>query len=36
LSGQEMPRTVHFVENIPRDKFDNVNRAALQRQLSAR
>jgi malonyl-CoA/methylmalonyl-CoA synthetase len=36
LSEQEMPKTVHFVEDIPRDRFGNVNRAALQRQLSAR
>lgn len=36
LSGQEAPTTVHFMDAIPRDKFDNVNRTALQRQFSAR
>lgn len=36
LSGMEVPQTIHFVESIPRDRFENVNRTALQRQLSAR
>jgi acyl-CoA synthetase (AMP-forming)/AMP-acid ligase II len=36
LNGPQLPRSVHFVDAIPRDRFDNVNRAALQRQFSAR
>jgi fatty-acyl-CoA synthase len=36
LSGLEVPLTIHFMDAIPRDKFDNIKRAVLQRQLSAR
>jgi acyl-CoA synthetase (AMP-forming)/AMP-acid ligase II len=36
LSGKELPNTIHFMDAIPRDRFENVNRGALQRQFSAR
>jgi acyl-CoA synthetase (AMP-forming)/AMP-acid ligase II len=36
LSGKELPNTVHFLDAIPKDRFDNVNRTNLQRQFSAR
>lgn len=36
LSSAELPHTIHFMDAIPRDKFENVNRGALQRQFSAR
>jgi acyl-coenzyme A synthetase/AMP-(fatty) acid ligase len=36
LSGAEVPNTIHFVDSIPRDRFDNVSRGVLQRQFSAR
>lgn len=34
LSSGECPRTVHFVDVIPRNRFDEVDRAALRRQFS--
>ncbi len=36
LTGPELPRSIHFLDEIPKDRFDNVNRGALQRQFSAR
>jgi acyl-CoA synthetase (AMP-forming)/AMP-acid ligase II len=34
LPDQEAPQSIHFVDVIPRDAFDNLNRSALQRQFS--
>lgn len=35
LSSAELPKTVHFIDAIPRNRFDEVDRPALRRQLSA-
>lgn len=35
LSSAELPKSVHFVDVIPRNRFDEVDRPALRRQLSA-
>jgi len=36
IKGAGCPRTVHFVDEIPKDRYDNVNRGALARQFSPR
>jgi long-chain acyl-CoA synthetase len=36
LAGKEFPASIHFVDSLPKDKFGNVNRTALQRQFSVR
>lgn len=36
IKGAGVPKSVHFVDEIPKDRFDNVNRAALARQFSVR
>ncbi|RYZ97449.1 MAG: hypothetical protein EOP11_22005, partial [Proteobacteria bacterium] len=36
IKGAGCPRSVHFVDEIPKDRFDNVNRGALARQFSLR
>jgi acyl-CoA synthetase (AMP-forming)/AMP-acid ligase II len=36
IKGAGCPRSVHFVDEIPKDRYDNVNRGALARQFSVR